>query len=194
MIVGVRGILEAVGLDWVHLRVGGVTLQVFVPEASIGELGPIGGQVSLYTHLRMRDEQPILFGFASAASLQLFLLLNGVSGVGPRLALALLSRLGSASLQQAIVSGDVAALASTTGVGGRTASRIVLDLKGKVEAEEPGILAGQSSDDADVISALTALGYSTNEARRAVSNLARSPELTLEDRIRLALQQFGGGG
>ena len=194
MIVGVRGILEAVGLDWVHLQVGGVTLQVFVPEASIGELGPIGGQVSLYTHLRMRDEQPILFGFASAASLQLFLLLNGVSGVGPRLALALLSRLGSASLQQAIVSGDVAALASATGVGGRTASRIVLDLKGKVEAEEPGILAGQSSDDADVISALTALGYSTNEARRAVSNLARSPELTLEDRIRLALQQFGGGG
>lgn len=194
MIVGVRGILEAVGLDWVHLQVGGVTLQVFVPEASIGELGPIGGQVSLYTHLRMRDEQPILFGFTSAASLQLFLLLNGVSGVGPRLALALLSRLGSASLQQAIVSGDVAALASATGVGGRTASRIVLDLKGKVEAEEPGILAGQSSDDADVISALTALGYSTNEARRAVSNLARSPELTLEDRIRLALQQFGGGG
>ena len=118
MIVGVRGILEAVGLDWVHLQVGGVTLQVFVPEASIGELGPIGGQVSLYTHLRMRDEQPILFGFTSAASLQLFLLLNGVSGVGPRLALALLSRLGSASLQQAIVSGDVAALASATGVGG----------------------------------------------------------------------------
>ena len=193
MIVGVRGILEAVGLDWVHLQVGGVTLQVFVPEASIGELGPIGGQVSLHTHLRMRDEQPMLFGFTSPASLQLFLLLNGVSGVGPRLALALLSRLGAASLQQAIVSGDVAALASATGVGGRTASRIVLDLKGKVEAEEPGILAGQSSDDADVISALTALGYSTNEARRAVNNLARSPESTLEDRIRLALQQFGGG-
>ena len=193
MIVGVRGVLEAVGLDWVHLQVGGVTLQVFMPEASIGDLGPVGGQVSLYTHMRLRDEQPVLYGFTTPESLELFLLLNGVSGVGPRLALALLSRLGTSSLNQAIVSGDIAALASATGVGRRTASRIVLDLKGKVEAETPGIPAGQSSDDAEVISALTALGYSTNEARRAVDNLDRSPELTLEDRIRLALQQFGGG-
>ena len=108
--------------------------------------------------------------------------------------MALLSRLGAPSLQQAIVSGDISALASATGVGRRTASRIVLDLKGKVGAEEPGILADQSSDDVDVIAALTALGYSTNEARLAVSNLDRGPELTLEDRIRLALQQFGGGG
>ena len=193
MIVSVRGVLEAVGPHWVHLQVGGVTLQVFMPEAAIGDLGPIGGQISLYTHLRLRDEQPVLYGFTTPASLELFLLLNGVSGVGPRLALALLSRLGTSSLNQAIVSGDIAALASATGVGRRTASRIVLDLKGKVEAEGPGILAGQSSDDDDVISALTALGYSTNEARRAVDNLERGPELTLEDRIRLALQQFGGG-
>ena len=193
MIVSVRGLLEAVGLDWVHLQIGGVTVQVFIPEASVGELGALGGQVSLYTHLRLRDEQPILYGFTTQASLQLFLLLNGVSGVGPRLSLALLSRLGAASLQQAIVSGDIVALASATGVGRRTASRIVLDLKGKVEADEPSVLADQSSDDADVIAALTALGYSTNEARRAVNNLKTGPELTLEDRIRLALQQFGGG-
>ena len=193
MIVSVRGVLEAVGPDWVHLQVGGVTLQVFVPEASLGELGPIGGQISLYTHLRLRDDQPMLYGFTTPTSLELFLLLNGVSGVGPRLALALLSSLGAPNLNQAIVSGDIAALASATGVGRRTASRIVLDLKDKVVAEEPGVLADQSSDDVDVIAALTALGYSPNEARRAVSNLERSPELTLEDRIRLALRQFSGG-
>ena len=193
MIVSVRGVLEAVSTDWVHLQVGGVTLQVLMPEASIQGLGPIGGQVSLYTHLRLRDEQPMLYGFTTPASLELFLLLNGVSGVGPRLALALLSRLGASSLNQAIVSADIATLASASGVGQRTASRIVLDLKGKVEAAEPGIMADQSSDDADVISALTALGYSTNEARRAVDNLERGAELTLEDRIRLALQQFAGG-
>ena len=193
MIVSVRGILESVGPDWVHLQVGGVTLQVLMPEASIGDLGPIGGQVSLYTHLRLRDEQPMLYGFTTPASLELFLLLNGVSGVGPRLALALLSRLGASSLNQAILSADITALASATGVGRRTASRIVLDLKGKVEADEPGILADQGSDDDEVIAALTALGYSTNEARRAVGNLERGAELTLEDRIRLALQQFGGG-
>ena len=192
MIVGVQGTLNAVGPDWVHLRVGGVTLQVFVPEAAIGELGPVGGHVSLYTHLRMRDEQPVLYGFTTQASLGLFLLLNGVSGVGPRLALALLSKLGASTLNQAIVSGDIASLASATGVGRRTASRIVLDLKGKVESYDSEGLPGQASDDVEVIAALTALGYSNNEARRAVANMDRGEELTLEDRIRLVLQRLGG--
>ncbi len=193
MIVGVQGVLDAVGSDWVRLRVGGVTLQVFVPEAAIGELGPVGEQVSLHTHLRLRDEQPVLYGFTTQSSLELFLLLNGVSGVGPRLALALLSKLGAATLNQSIVSGDIASLASATGVGRRTASRIVLDLKGKVESAESDLLPGPASDDAEVVAALTALGYSNNEARRAVANLDRSEELTLEDRIRLVLQQIGGG-
>ncbi len=193
MIVGVQGTLNAVGPDWVHLRVGGVTLQVFVPETAIGELGPVGGHVSLYTHLRLRDEQPVLYGFTTHASLELFLLLNGVSGVGPRLALALLSKLGASTLNQAIVSGDIASLASATGVGRRTASRIVLDLKGKVESYDSEGLPGQASDDVEVIAALTALGYSNNEARRAVANMDRGEDLTLEDRIRLVLQQLGGG-
>ena len=192
MIVGVQGALNAIGPDWVHIRVAGVTLQVFVPEAAIGELGPVGGQVSLYTHLRLRDEQPVLYGFTTQASLELFLLLNGVSGVGPRLALALLSKLGASTLNQAIVSGDIASLASATGVGRRTASRIVLDLKGKVDSFDSEGLAGQASDDTEVIAALTALGYSNNEARRAVASMDRSEELTLEDRIRLVLQQLGG--
>ena len=192
MIVGVQGALNAIGPDWVHIRVGGVTLQVFVPEAAIGEMGPVGGQVNLYTHLRLRDEQPVLYGFTTQASLELFLLLNGVSGVGPRLALALLSKLGASTLNQAIVSGDIASLASATGVGRRTASRIVLDLKGKVESFDSEGFPGQASDDLEVIAALTALGYSNNEARRAAANMDRSEELTLEDRIRLVLQQLGG--
>ena len=120
------------------------------------------------------------------------MLLNGVSGVGPRLALALLSKLGASTLNQAIVSGDIASLASATGVGRRTASRIVLDLKGKVDSFDSEGLAGQASDDTEVIAALTALGYSNNEARRAVASMDRSEELTLEDRIRLVLQQLGG--
>ena len=110
MIVNVRGSLEAVGPDWVHLEVGGVTLQVFVPASGVGELGPIGGQVRLYTHLRLRDEQPVLYGFTTAAALELFLMLTGVSGVGPRLSLALLSSLNVGGLQQAVAGGDVAAL------------------------------------------------------------------------------------
>jgi Holliday junction DNA helicase RuvA len=192
VIVGVKGLLDAVGPDWVYLQLGGVTLQVFVPSSAISNLGPIGSQVQLYTDLRIRDEQPVLFGFPSAASLELFALLTGVSGVGPRLALALLSTLGAPGLRQAIASGDMAALASAPGVGGRTAGRIILELKGKVEEQDIDVIP-MASDDAQVIAALAALGYSTNEARRAVSTLEKDPVLTLEDRIRLALQKIGSG-
>ncbi len=192
MIVGVKGLLDAVGPDWVYLQLGGVTLQVFVPSSAISNLGPIGSQVQLYTDLRIRDEQPVLFGFPSAASLELFALLTGVSGVGPRLALALLSTLGAPGLRQAIASGDMAALASAPGVGGRTSGRIILELKGKVEEQDIDVIP-MASDDAQVIAALAALGYSTNEARRAVSTLEKDPVLTLEDRIRLALQKIGSG-
>ncbi|PKB80396.1 MAG: Holliday junction branch migration protein RuvA [SAR202 cluster bacterium Io17-Chloro-G9] len=193
MIVSVRGTLEAVGSDWVHLLVGGVTLQVYVPAAAIGELGSIGNQVRLFTHLRIREEQPTLYGFLSAASLNLFLLLNGVSGVGPRLALALISSLGAARLQQAIATGDVGALNDAPGVGRRTAGRVILELKGKLELE-PDEMPAAAGDMSEVIAALTALGYSTVEARRAVANLDDSQDLTMEDRVRMALQQMAGGG
>ena len=193
MIVSVRGILEAVGSDWVHLLVGGVTLQVFVPAAAIGELAPIGSQVRLFTNLRIREEQPVLYGFSSAPSLSLFLLLNSVSGVGPRLALALISSLGAARLHQAIATGDVDALNAAPGVGRRTAGRLVLELKGKLELQ-PDEMAAAAGDVSEVIAALTALGYSTLEARRAAVNLEDSPDLTLEDRVRMALQQIAGSG
>ena len=193
MIVSVRGTLEAVGSDWVHLLVGGVTLQIFVPAAAIDELAPIGSQVRLFTNLRIREEQPMLYGFLSAASLNLFLLLNGVSGVGPRLALALISALGAAPLQQAIATGDVEALNAAPGVGRRTAGRVVLELKGKLEMQ-PDEMEATAGDLSEVIAALTALGYSTLEARRAVGNLGDSQELTVEDRVRMALQQIAGGG
>ena len=94
MIVGVHGTLEITGPDWVHVRVGGVTLQVFVPANTVSGLGAIGSQVTLHTHLRIRDDEPVLFGFIDAAALGLFSMLTAVSGVGPRTALALLSSLG----------------------------------------------------------------------------------------------------
>ena len=194
MIVAVTGVLSAAGGDWVHLTVGGVTLQVYVPASDISTLGDIGSQAHLFTHLRMRDDQPVLYGFSTPAALELFLVTQGVSGVGPRLGLALLSGLGAAGLQQAITEGDVATLSGISGVGRRIAGRIVLELKGKLELE-PGDGAGASPSggiDGEVIAALTALGYSTAEARRAIVNLDRSPELAVEDYIRQALLQIGG--
>ena len=193
MIAGVRGVLEAIGPDWVHLQVGGITLQIYVPAATINELGAPGSQVHLYTHLRIRDDQPVLYGFTSPAARDLFLLLLTISGVGPRHSLALLSSLGVARLHQAIETGDVAALDVAPGVGRRTASRVVLELKGKLDLGQEEATPTQTSTDSQVIEALTALGYSATEARRAVNDLDRSPELTVEDRIRLALQRMGGG-
>ena len=194
MIVGVSGQLAAVGGDGLHLTVGGVTLQVYVPAADLSNLGAVGSTIQLFTHLRIANDQPILYGFSSPAALELFQATLGVSGVGPRLGLALLSGLGAAGLQQAITEGDVAALSGVSGIGRRTASRLVLELKGKLELTD-GDTAGSLPADADgeLIAALTALGYSPAEARRAIANLEKSPEQTLEERLRLALLGMGGG-
>ena len=194
MIVSVRGILEAVGPDWVHLQVGGVSLQISVPGSDINDLGPMGGQVRLFTHLRIRDEQPVLYGFSSTHAMQLFLMLNGVSGVGPRLSLALISSLGVSNLQQAIFNGDIASLSSAPGVGRRTAGRIALELKSKIDEGAAEIGISEGSGDGAVIEALMALGYTAVESRQAVNGLKDASELPVEERIRLALQQFGGGG
>ena len=190
MIVGVRGALAATGPDWVHISVGGVTLQVFVPSNAIAALGPTGSTVSLNTLLRIREEQPILYGFPDDATAQLFTLLTGVSGVGPRLALALLGSLDASSLQMAVASGDAAALSAAPGVGRRIANRIILELRGKVDDIEgtPGVVS--AGDTGEVLAALAALGYSASEARAAVDAIHGSDGLTVEDKIRLALQQF----
>ena len=190
MIVGVRGTLAATGPDWVHITVGGVTLQVSVPSNAIAALGPTGSPVSLNTLLRIREEQPILYGFPDDASAQLFTLLTGVSGVGPRLALALLGLMDSGSLQMAVASGDAAALAAAPGVGRRIANRIILELRGKVDEIEGSTGAGFSDGNGEVLAALSALGYSASEARAAVDAIPETDGLSVEDKIRLALQQF----
>ena len=191
MIVGVRGVLEATGSDWVQLRVGGVTLEVFVPAATVSGLGQMGGEIHLFTDLRLRDDQPVLYGFPSAEARGLFLMLMTVSGIGPRIALSLLSGLGHQGVNNAIANEDVATLSTVRGVGRRIAGRIILELKGKLEVDQSAVISASAGDDAEVVSALMALGYSTAEARRAVAAVDRSPEVTLEDRVRLALQQFG---
>lgn len=190
MIVGVHGVLETTGPDWVNIRVGGITLQVSVPANSVSSLGALGSQVTLHTHLRIRDEQPVLYGFTDAPALGLFSMLTSVSGVGPRMALALLSALDPARLQTAIATGDIAALSSAQGVGNRTASRIVLELKGKVADAVFAEVGLPGDTDGQVIAALTALGYSPAEARAAAGTAAVAAETEVDDRIRVALQQF----
>ena len=152
-------------------------------------------QCGTYTHLRIRDEEPVLYGFADSASRSLFSMLTTVSGVGPRMALALLSSMNSSQLQTAIVTGDITTLSSAPGVGNRTASRIVLDLKGKLDDAEFDEISGVMGDvDGQVIAALTALGYSLSEAKSAAGAPAVAAEAEVDDRIRVALQQFATHG
>ena len=194
MLVGVRGALEAVGADWVNVQVGGITLQVFVPASAIPGLGTVGEPVRLHTVLRIQNEQPMLYGFPEAGSVELFGALTGVSGVGPRSAMAILSELGEDGFRQAVASEDVAALARAQGVGPRIARRVVLELRGKLpEAEGAAGVVISGGADAEAVEALTALGMPLADARQAVASLDLPPDADVEDKIRQALLSMGGG-
>jgi Holliday junction DNA helicase RuvA len=194
-LVGVRGALEAVGSDWVNVQVGGIILQVSVPASAVAGLGSVGEQVRLHTILRIQNEQPVLYGFADAGAVELFGALTGVSGIGPRSAMAILSELGEDGLRQAVASEDVAALARAQGVGRRTAQRIVLELRGKLpdaDAGSPALVAA-SGTDAEAVEALTALGMTLGDARQAVARLELPADAAVEDKVRQALLAIGGG-
>ena len=196
MLVGVQGALDAVGPDWAQVRVGGVTLQVFVPASAVAGLGGVGDAVRLHTILRIQNEQPVLYGFPDAGSVELFGALTGVSGVGPRSALAVLSELGGDGFRQAVAAEDVAALSRAPGVGRRIAQRIVLELRGKLpesDADADARPTGAAAGDAEAVEALTALGMSLSDARQAVANLDLPPDAATEDKIRQALLGMGGG-
>lgn len=195
MITGVVGTLEAKGPDWVQIRVGGgITIQVHVPSSSIADMGAVGGQVHLHTRLYVKDDEPVMYGFASPQALRLFQMLNGVAGIGPRTSLALLSTLGAGPLVSAIVSEDITALSHAPGVGRRSAGRLVLELKGKLAdmaVADDGSLPGAVGD-GDAVSALMALGYTATESRQALESLEGAAGLSLEEKVRRALQQLAG--
>src|SRR5690349_21193456 len=138
MIVAVRGQLESIGLDSVIVEVGGVSLRIFVPVALLNEVGDIGQPIKLYTHFYVREDQLSLYGFQSQAQLDLFELLIGVAGVGPKAALSMLSAATVDAVHLAIAQGNVDFLKKVPGIGAKTASRIILELKGKlVEVSGP---------------------------------------------------------
>lgn len=188
MIAAIEGTLELRGTDWAIIKVGGVSLQVYLPTSALDQIGVVGARVQLYTHLYWREDSVVLYGFISQQELELFKMLISVDGVGPRLALAMLSNLSPEQLTLAIVSNNVDLLTQLPGVGKKTASRIVLELKSKLEKGGVGVVSSYlTQDSAEVVAALTGLGYSASEAARAVAEISSSPDLSLEDRIKLAL-------
>jgi Holliday junction DNA helicase RuvA len=192
----VRGRVLSTGKDSIIVDVGGeaggIGVRVFVPEPLAGHQTS-GSPIMLYTHLHVREDMLALYGFATDDELFMFEMLLNVSGVGPKVALATLSMLTPDVLRLALANDEPALIARVPGVGKRTAQKIVLELKDKVQPAVAGLAAlAQVTDiDTEVIEALTALGYSVVEAQRAVQKLPRDVT-TVEDRLRLALSQFGG--
>jgi len=191
MIVALEGVLESRGIDSAVVKVGPLNLLVNVPGSTLSRLGTVGDKVHLHTHLYVREDIIAIYGFASADELALFQNLISVSGIGPKAALAFLSTLNVEQLVSAIVSGNVDLLTQVPGIGKKMAGRVVLELKGKLEKGWAGaVTPALTPDDADVVAALTTLGYSLKEATQAVAGLPNAEELDLEKKVRLALQQL----
>lgn len=193
MIASLHGTLESLGSDWVIINVSGIGFQVYMPTSTLSAMGTIGKEVQLYTHLHLKEDSATLYGFGSADELRLFQTLIGVSGLGPKLALAMLSAMRIEELTMAIATGSVDLLTMIPGIGKKVASRLILELKEKIGAgwiTTPLVQLAQ--ENTEVLAALISLGYSTSEATRAVATLPLSSELSLEDKVKLALQYFGG--
>ena len=191
MLARLRGKVTASGEDFVVIEVGGVGFQVSVPQTVLESLPRPGLELTVHTHLHVRENELALYGFSSKEDLALFRLLLGVSGIGPKVALSVLSFLPVDRLQAAIAQEDVAILARVPGIGPKTAKKLVFDLKDKVAVGiEPGVPQPVLTEaDADLIGALTTLGYSVSEAQEAIRSLPRE-DLPLEERVRLALAYF----
>jgi len=193
MIASLRGTVELLGSDYAIINVNGVGFQVYMPTSTLSTLGKVGGEVKLHTHFHLREDNATLYGFASSEELGLFQTLISVSGLGPKLALAMLSAMRVEQLSIAIATGSTDLLTEIPGVGKKIASRIVLELREKLGAGLVGAPAAQLvEENTEVLAALTSLGYSVAEASRAVATLPPSSDLSLEEKIKLALQYFGG--
>lgn len=175
----------------VVVSVGGTGYEVMVPAQTLVRLPSPGQRVRLFTRLQLRDEAMVLYGFSSPDERGLFDHLITVSGVGPKVALAILSVLAPLALRRAVASGDAAALTLVPGVGKKVAGRIILDLKDKIGA---GGEAAASGPLAEVREALLALGLSAQEAREALGALAPDGDRPVQELLREALRSVGRGG
>ncbi len=194
MIALIRGELIYKSIDHLIIDVGGIGYRLFVPLSTFYAL-PDSGEVSLHTYTHVREDALLLYGFLSMEEKQMFTLLIGISGIGPRLATNILSHIPSGDLQAAIAAGDIKCLASLPGIGKKTAERLVLELKDKVTtstSQQSGIRpisATQVQDPIeDVISALVNLGYKENQARKALTNMEIAPGSGMEEILKGALK------
>jgi Holliday junction DNA helicase RuvA len=188
MIGRLRGTLVGRSEQSITLDVAGVGYEIFTAPRTQAELPGVGEDVVVYTHLHVREDSLTLFGFVSDAERNLFRTLITASGVGPKVGLAILSVLSVTEIRRAIATEDVDALTVVPGVGKRSAQKMVLELKPKLDEQEAVVISGTGAA-AQLRQALEGLGYSPNEVREAVA--AANPELPVAEQIRTALQMLG---
>jgi Holliday junction DNA helicase RuvA len=191
MITSLRGRLDSVGADYVIIDVGGVGFRVFMAASVSGSLGRSGEEVKIYTHLHVREDILALYGFTTPDELRLFETLLTVSGIGPKIGMGMLAAMNVEQLTGAIASGNSDLLTSVPGIGKKTASRLVLELKDKISKGWESLPASPAGYDGDVLAALIALGYSTHEAMKAIASLPPDDKATLEEKVKTALGYLG---
>jgi len=189
MIGRLRGTLVTKHLDRVVLDVGGVGYEVAVTVRALVELPSVGEEIVLHTHLHVREDALVLFGFASERDQEMFRVLLSAPGVGPKVALAMLSTMSAEDLHNAIASENVDALTVVPGIGSRSAQKIILELKPKLG--DATVVGVATADRSLVRDALEGLGYSPSEIRQVMSDLPA--DQSVEEQIRLALRSLGAG-
>lgn len=194
MIASIHGVLEARRADHAVIRVGGFSLRIFTPSSTLSRLGEVGAEVTLHTHFQVREDGMALFGFTSVEERDAFEQLITISGVGPKIALALLSTMDASTFYRAIADEDITRLSLAPGVGKKLAGKLVFELKGKLPA-----LAAATGGAADtpsgrlqteVLEALMGLGYSAAAAQAALAKIPQDRPMTLEEQITYALRSF----
>ena len=185
LVSSVKGRIESMTAEYVDISVSFLTLRIIAPTSTLENIGPIGTITSLLTSLQVREDSLTLYGFLTEDDRVTFETLIAINGVGPKLAIAILSKFSASALANLVQSGDTKTFTTVPGVGGRTASRILLELKGKMD--HIWTIPYESDISDEVFESLTALGYSTQEAQSAISSIKDS-ELSTEEKLRLSLQ------
>lgn len=197
MIEFIRGELYFKGANYLIVLIGGIAYRVNASSITIAKLPAVGEEVTVFIHLHVREDELALFGFFSLEEREMFNALMQVSGIGPKLAMAILSQLSVRELRQAILFGDIQPLVSISGVGKKTAGRILLELKDKIgkdllpEEIVPESATAVSTDlRSEAVSALLALGYSLSEAQKAIPIVQPGDNTSVEELIRIALKKM----
>lgn len=197
MIAYVRGQLACIGTDFIILEAGGLGYRIFVSASAFQRLPAVGQEIKLFTYHHVREDAMVLYGFLTREEEEIFMHLIAISGIGPKGALTILGALEPRQLIQSIVSGDVNALTQIPGIGKKTAQRLILELRDKLsslpatesmDVQRPADMAGGGHGDA--YEALLALGYTSQEAGRALVEVRRQSagDLTCDAFVRQALR------